>query len=62
MGNILFGLELQGRPMGKARKDAQNSIDLVGLRGFADSYPHSCPAGCGSGWTLRGHWRSPGCC
>jgi len=44
-GNILYGLERQGlgRPEREAR--AQAFIDLVGLKGFEDSYPSQLSGG-----------------
>jgi NitT/TauT family transport system ATP-binding protein len=45
MGNVVYGLELQGRPMGEARKHAQHFIELVGLHGFADAYPSELSGG-----------------
>jgi NitT/TauT family transport system ATP-binding protein len=44
-GNVVYGLELQGRPMHEARKLAQHFIELVGLRGFADAYPSELSGG-----------------
>src|SRR5258708_10861696 len=45
MGNVVYGLELQGGPMGEARKHAQHFIELVGLHGFADAYPSELSGG-----------------
>jgi NitT/TauT family transport system ATP-binding protein len=44
--NIVYGLELQGR-LSKAemRARADALIELVGLRGFADHYPHELSGG-----------------
>ena len=44
--NVMYGLDLQGR-LGKAeRKDrALDLVELVGLRGFADHYPHELSGG-----------------
>jgi NitT/TauT family transport system ATP-binding protein len=44
--NIMYGLDLQG----KLRKDARRAralalVELVGLRGFADHYPHELSGG-----------------
>jgi NitT/TauT family transport system ATP-binding protein len=44
-GNILYGLELQGLPRAEREKRAQSFIDLVGLRGFEDSYPSQLSGG-----------------
>src|SRR5205807_6980863 len=45
MGNVVYGLELQGRPMGEAHKRARHFIELVGLHGFADAYPSELSGG-----------------
>jgi NitT/TauT family transport system ATP-binding protein len=37
--NILYGLERQGLPRAERETRAQAFIDLVGLKGFEDSYP-----------------------
>ncbi|HEY6258037.1 MAG TPA: ABC transporter ATP-binding protein [Xanthobacteraceae bacterium] len=37
--NILYGLERQGLPRPEREKRAQAFIDLVGLKGFEESYP-----------------------
>src|SRR5216684_1658110 len=34
LGNVSYGLELQGQPMHPAREHAQRFIELVGLHGF----------------------------
>ncbi len=39
VGNIVYGLEIQGLKKPEARERAQRLIDLVGLRGFEDSFP-----------------------
>jgi NitT/TauT family transport system ATP-binding protein len=44
-GNILYGLELQGLPRAERERRAQAFIDLVGLRGFEDSYPSQLSGG-----------------
>ncbi len=44
-GNILYGLELQGLPRAERERRAQGFIDLVGLRGFEDSYPSQLSGG-----------------
>jgi NitT/TauT family transport system ATP-binding protein len=45
LGNVVYGLELQGRPIGEARRQAQHFIELVGLHGFADAYPAELSGG-----------------
>jgi NitT/TauT family transport system ATP-binding protein len=44
--NVTYGLELQGR-LGRAemRERARALIELVGLRGFAEHYPHELSGG-----------------
>ena len=44
-GNILYGLERQGLPRPEREKRAQDFINLVGLRGFEDSYPSQLSGG-----------------
>jgi len=43
--NILYGLERQGMPRAEREARAQALIDLVGLRGFEDSYPSQLSGG-----------------
>jgi NitT/TauT family transport system ATP-binding protein len=45
MGNVLFGLQIQRRPRREARAVAQHLIDLVGLKGFENHYPHQLSGG-----------------
>jgi NitT/TauT family transport system ATP-binding protein len=45
MGNVLFGLQIQGRPRREARAIAQKLIELVGLAGFESHYPHQLSGG-----------------
>jgi NitT/TauT family transport system ATP-binding protein len=43
--NVLYGLERQGMPRMEREKRAKAFIDLVGLRGFEDSYPSHLSGG-----------------
>jgi NitT/TauT family transport system ATP-binding protein len=43
--NILYGLERQGLPRAAREARAQAFIDLVGLKGFEDSYPSQLSGG-----------------
>ncbi len=45
MGNVEFGLEIAGVSKEERRKVAQKYIDLVGLTGFENSYPHQLSGG-----------------
>jgi ABC-type dipeptide/oligopeptide/nickel transport system ATPase subunit len=45
LANVVYGLELQGRPMDEARETAQHFIRLVGLGGFAEAYPAELSGG-----------------
>jgi NitT/TauT family transport system ATP-binding protein len=43
--NVAFGLEMQGRPKRERLDLAHHYIELVGLTGFAHSYPHQLSGG-----------------
>ncbi len=43
--NVMFGLEMAGQSSSQAEQDARQWIDLVGLRKFADNYPHQLSGG-----------------
>jgi NitT/TauT family transport system ATP-binding protein len=45
MGNVIYGLEMQHRAGREAREIAKRLIDLVGLGGFADSWPSELSGG-----------------
>jgi NitT/TauT family transport system ATP-binding protein len=45
LGNAAYGLELRGVKPRDARPRAQAYVDLVGLRGFEQSYPHELSGG-----------------
>lgn len=43
--NVEFGLELQGLPRAQRAARARELLELVGLGGFADHYPHQMSGG-----------------
>jgi NitT/TauT family transport system ATP-binding protein len=43
--NVEFGLEGKGIPRRQRRERAEHFLDLVGLSGFADRYPHELSGG-----------------
>jgi NitT/TauT family transport system ATP-binding protein len=43
--NVLYGIERQGLPRAEREQRAQDFINLVGLRGFEDSYPSQLSGG-----------------
>jgi NitT/TauT family transport system ATP-binding protein len=43
--NVEFGLELKGYPKAERRDIARHYIELVGLKGFENSYPHQLSGG-----------------
>ena len=45
MANVEFGLEISGMSKKERREIAQKYIDLVGLHGFENSYPHELSGG-----------------
>jgi NitT/TauT family transport system ATP-binding protein len=46
LGNVTYGLELQGKlPADERRRRALKLIELVGLTGFAEHYPHELSGG-----------------
>ena len=44
-GNVAFGLEKGGVPTAERRERVDSLVDLVGLNGFADSYPKELSGG-----------------
>ncbi|WP_315907826.1 ABC transporter ATP-binding protein [Halapricum hydrolyticum] len=44
-GNVGFGLEQNGTPAPERRERVQDLLELVGLEGFADSYPKDLSGG-----------------
>jgi NitT/TauT family transport system ATP-binding protein len=45
LGNVEFGLELEGVPRDARQKVARRYLDLVGLNGFENYYPHQISGG-----------------
>ena len=45
LDNIAFGLEAMGRKRRAARREAAPYLELVGLTGFGDRYPHELSGG-----------------
>lgn len=45
IGNITYGLELQGFPKSEGRARAKKYINLVGLQGFEESFPRELSGG-----------------
>jgi len=45
IGNVLFGLQIQRRPRREARAIALRLLELVGLKGFEQHYPHQLSGG-----------------
>ncbi|SEQ66388.1 quaternary amine ABC transporter ATP-binding protein [Piscibacillus halophilus] len=45
MGNVYYGLEIQGVEKGEREKRAQKAIEDVGLKGYENSYPHELSGG-----------------
>lgn len=43
--NVLYGVELQKRLSNKTEALAQKNIEMVGLKGFENSYPHELSGG-----------------
>ncbi len=44
-GNVVYGLEMQRRKSAESRETARRLIDLVGLTGFAESWPSELSGG-----------------
>lgn len=45
MGNVMYGLEIQGRSKQEAKERVKELINLVGLSGFEHSYPSELSGG-----------------
>lgn len=43
--NVAFGLEVQGMPKEKRRRKAMEALELVGLKGWEQSFPHELSGG-----------------
>jgi NitT/TauT family transport system ATP-binding protein len=43
--NVMFGLEVSGRDRSSAESEAREWVEIVGLRRFADAYPHQLSGG-----------------
>jgi NitT/TauT family transport system ATP-binding protein len=43
--NVMFGLEIAGKGRATAETEAQEWVDVVGLRKFANAYPHQLSGG-----------------
>jgi NitT/TauT family transport system ATP-binding protein len=43
--NVMFGLEMEGKPNDLCEGEARQWIELVGLSKFADAYPHQLSGG-----------------
>ena len=45
LGNVEFALEIEGAPSAERQKVARRYLDLVGLNGFENYYPHQISGG-----------------
>ena len=45
LGNVTYGLECQNRPLREAQERARHFIEMVGLSGFEQHYPHELSGG-----------------
>jgi NitT/TauT family transport system ATP-binding protein len=45
MSNVEFGLEIEGMPKEERRRTAEKYLELVGLKGFENYYPHQISGG-----------------
>ena len=45
LGNVCYGLECQNRPVREAQERARHFIEMVGLKGFEQHYPHELSGG-----------------
>jgi NitT/TauT family transport system ATP-binding protein len=45
LSNVEFGLEIEGVPKEERRRAAEKYLELVGLRGFEEYYPHQISGG-----------------
>lgn len=45
LGNVMYGLELQGRDKRESQEKVAQLLDLVGLAGWENAYPHELSGG-----------------
>jgi len=45
LGNVSFGLEIQGMDKKEARRRAEEYVKIIGLSGFENAYPHTLSGG-----------------
>jgi NitT/TauT family transport system ATP-binding protein len=45
LGNVSFGLEIQGMKREEAKETAEKYIETIGLQGFENAYPHTLSGG-----------------
>lgn len=45
LGNVSFGLEIQGVEKKEARRRAEEYVKIIGLSGFENAYPHTLSGG-----------------
>ena len=45
LDNAILGMEIQGVPKARARQEATTLLQVFGLEGFQDSYPHALSGG-----------------
>ncbi len=45
LGNVTFGLEIQGIDKNEAKRRAEKHIETIGLSGFENAYPHTLSGG-----------------
>ncbi len=45
LGNVMFGLRMNNHERREAEREARQWLELIGLRSFADAYPHQLSGG-----------------